>query len=123
MKITGGTGVLLVAGEAFRWRPWGEDLKMVNEKGQWDVGEETFGLLGLVWPKPGMLPILELSSFIVWLCKVERGADVIRVIMCYVRSILLTTYDHRPPHPRPRQRNATYKSTDETAHQQPGDQG
>lgn len=57
MKITGGTGVLLVAGEAFAWRPWeGNDAakRMVNEKGQWDVSEEAFGLLGLVWPKPGM---------------------------------------------------------------------
>lgn len=59
MKITGGTGVLLVAGEAFAWRPWespvpsGKTLSLVNEKGQWEVGDEAWGLLGLVWPKPG----------------------------------------------------------------------
>ncbi len=56
VKITGGTGVLLVAGEAFNWRPWEAgrgDLKLVNARGQWDVDDEAWGLLGLVWPKPG----------------------------------------------------------------------
>lgn len=28
---------------------------MVNEKGQWDVGREAWGLLELLWPKPGEL--------------------------------------------------------------------
>src|SRR6266536_2173583 len=63
VKVTGGGGVLLVAGEAFSWRPWeagrkegeGKGLRLVNEKGQWDVGDEAWGLLGLVWPKPGRL--------------------------------------------------------------------
>lgn len=56
VKITGGTGVLLVAGEAFAWRPWEakEGLRLVNQKGQWDVEDEAWGLLELVWPKPGM---------------------------------------------------------------------
>lgn len=56
VKITGGTGVLLVAGEAFSWRPWTAgkgDMKLINEKGQWEVEDEAWGLLGLVWPKPG----------------------------------------------------------------------
>jgi hypothetical protein len=56
VKITGGTGVLLVAGEAFNWRPWEAgrgNLKLVNARGQWDVDDEAWGLLGLVWPKPG----------------------------------------------------------------------
>jgi NADH dehydrogenase [ubiquinone] 1 alpha subcomplex assembly factor 3 len=61
VKITGGDGVLLVAGEAYSWRPWeakngsngGKGLRLVNDKGQWDVGDEAWGLLGLVWPKPG----------------------------------------------------------------------
>ncbi|KAE8450940.1 hypothetical protein EG329_005380 [Mollisiaceae sp. DMI_Dod_QoI] len=59
VKITGGTGVLLIAGEAFSWRPWeaggGKELKLVNEKGQWDVGDEAWGVLDLVWPKPDLL--------------------------------------------------------------------
>ncbi|EKD19601.1 uncharacterized protein L3040_002521 [Drepanopeziza brunnea f. sp. 'multigermtubi'] len=55
VKISGGTGVLLVGGEAFAWRPWGDGKTMLNEKGQWDVAEESWGLLGLVWPKPDLL--------------------------------------------------------------------
>lgn len=63
MKIVGGSGVLLVAGEAFGWRPWetggtegkeGGNMRLVNEKGQWEVGDDAWGLLGLVWPKPGI---------------------------------------------------------------------
>lgn len=49
--------MLLVAGEAFAWRPWEagrESLRLVNGKGQWDVEDEAWGLLELVWPKPGM---------------------------------------------------------------------
>ena len=60
VKITGGTGVLLVAGEAFSWRPWEagkgvKKMRLVNDKGQWEVEDEAWGLLGLVWPKPGTL--------------------------------------------------------------------
>ena len=73
VKIVGGSGVLLVAGEAFGWRPWeaglgsevkgsgradyglgdGNGKRLVNAKGQWEVGDDAWGLLGLVWPKPG----------------------------------------------------------------------
>ena len=56
VKITGGSGVLLVAGEAFSWKPWEAgkgDMKLVNEKGQFDVEDEVWGLFSLVWPKPG----------------------------------------------------------------------
>lgn len=65
VKITQGDGVLLVAGEAFAWRPW-QALKsggdgavaatktaMVNAKGQFEIPEESWGLLSLVWPRPG----------------------------------------------------------------------
>ena len=57
MKIVGGSGCLLIAGEAFTWRPW-ETGKlgragMINKKGQWEVGREAWGILDLVWPKPG----------------------------------------------------------------------
>ncbi|KAL1963688.1 hypothetical protein VTN77DRAFT_7892 [Rasamsonia byssochlamydoides] len=69
IKVTGGDGVLLVGGEAFSWRPWqafnggNTDVKgmMVNEKGQFEVAEEVWGLLGLVWPRPDLL-ILGLGS-------------------------------------------------------------
>lgn len=58
MKVGGGSGVLLLSGEAFGWRPWeaggGQKYKLVNEKGQFEVGEEGWGVLSLIWPKPGM---------------------------------------------------------------------
>ncbi len=67
LKIGGGSGCLLVAGEAFSWRPWGasgkgeeeeEKRRMLNGKGQWDVQNDVWGVLDLVWPKPGMHPTL-----------------------------------------------------------------
>ena len=67
VKITNGAGVLLVAGEAFAWKPWNaaritgkESAKgmgtkrLVNDRGVFEVGSEAWGVLGLVWPKPGM---------------------------------------------------------------------
>ena len=56
LKISGGSGCLLVGGEAFSWRPWdvvGRKKGLLNTKGQWDVDREAWGLLDLVWPKPG----------------------------------------------------------------------
>ncbi|KAL2819373.1 hypothetical protein BDW59DRAFT_151537 [Aspergillus cavernicola] len=60
VKITGGDGVLLVGGEAFAWRPWmgkkdGGKKDMVNSKGQFEVDEQAWGLLGLLWPRPDLL--------------------------------------------------------------------
>lgn len=64
VKITGGDGVMLVAGEVFAWKPWedgagggsgGGKMGMINKKGQWEVGDEGWGVLELVWPKPGTL--------------------------------------------------------------------
>lgn len=57
VKIGGGSGALLVAGEAFAWRPWeaGGEMRMVNGLGQWEVHDEVWGVLELLWPKPGML--------------------------------------------------------------------
>ena len=77
LKIAG-SGVMLVGGDAFNWKPWiregrkegtigegatGDDNKGVssvggslrNSKGQWEVAEQSWGLLDLVWPKPGAL--------------------------------------------------------------------
>jgi NADH dehydrogenase [ubiquinone] 1 alpha subcomplex assembly factor 3 len=61
-----GTGVMLVSGEVFRWRPWvreksaksgdgAQKRTLLNAKGQWDVDESAWGVLDLVWPKPGKL--------------------------------------------------------------------
>jgi hypothetical protein len=59
VKITGGDGVMLVGGEAFTWRPWmskkdGTKNNMINAKGQFEVDEQVWGILDLVWPRPGM---------------------------------------------------------------------
>jgi NADH dehydrogenase [ubiquinone] 1 alpha subcomplex assembly factor 3 len=61
VKITQGAGVLLVGGEAFGWRPWdagsgtqrGEGKRLLNGRGQWEVEDGAWGLLEVVWPKPG----------------------------------------------------------------------
>jgi len=63
VKISGGSGVLLVGGEAFGWQPWeassgptrgDKQSSMVNAKGQWDVEKTAWGVLEMGWPKPGM---------------------------------------------------------------------
>lgn len=60
-RITG-AGVMLVGGEAFKWRPWvreeGSDSKnnkLKNAKGQWEADKMVWGALDLVWPKPDLL--------------------------------------------------------------------
>jgi len=63
VKISGGSGVILVDGEAFGWKPWEapsptatKDKKaMINAKGQFEVPSEAWGLLEVVWPKPDLL--------------------------------------------------------------------
>ena len=59
VKING-SGVLIVGGEAFAWRPWGKgEKRLINERGQWDAGGEGgWGVLEVVWPKPGMSTLL-----------------------------------------------------------------
>jgi len=58
VRILDGAGALLVGGEAFAWRPWGSNMSLVNGKGQWEVDGEAWGVLGLVWPRPGESPSL-----------------------------------------------------------------
>ncbi|KAI0165912.1 hypothetical protein GGR57DRAFT_141807 [Xylariaceae sp. FL1272] len=56
-KILDGSGVILVGGEAFKWQPWlprGEH-RLLNAKGQWDIPNESLGLLSLLWPRPDLL--------------------------------------------------------------------
>lgn len=59
LKVSG-SGVMLAGGEVFRWRPWaakgdgqGSSRKMINSKGQWEVDKVAWGVLDLLWPKPG----------------------------------------------------------------------
>jgi len=71
--VISGSGVLLVGGEPFRWRPWLKENgkegtvaegatgggvlagRLLNAKSQWDVPSGAWGVLELVWPKPGMI--------------------------------------------------------------------
>ncbi|OKO90842.1 hypothetical protein PENSUB_13143 [Penicillium subrubescens] len=65
VKITGGDALLLVGGEAFSWRPWkafegaendrAAKASMINAKGQFELDEQAWGLLSVVWPRPDML--------------------------------------------------------------------
>lgn len=72
-----GSGVLLVGGEVYKWRPWSQSTrkagteadgakpetslrgKLLNAKGQWEASIEggAWGLLEVVWPKPDLLII------------------------------------------------------------------
>ncbi|KEQ72955.1 hypothetical protein M436DRAFT_47636 [Aureobasidium namibiae CBS 147.97] len=61
LKIAG-SGVLLVGGDAFNWKPWIREGRkegtigfLRNNKGQWEVAEHSWGLLDAVWPKPDLL--------------------------------------------------------------------
>lgn len=65
VKVTDGSGVLLANGEAFRWRPWEVTgrKELVNKKGQFEVPAEAFGVLDLLWPRPGKLaPVVACPS-------------------------------------------------------------
>ncbi|EGR50184.1 uncharacterized protein TRIREDRAFT_42455, partial [Trichoderma reesei QM6a] len=55
ITIQGGDGALLVHGEAFAWRPWeaSGSKRLVNDKGQFELPEEAFGLFDVLWPRPG----------------------------------------------------------------------
>lgn len=61
-RITG-AGVLLIGGEAFKWRPWIREAdgkqestnRLKNSKGQWHCDATAWGALDLVWPKPDLL--------------------------------------------------------------------
>ena len=60
MKISGGSGCLILAGEVLTWSPWEiknipshSTSKLLNEKGQWHVEPEALVLLEYIQPKPG----------------------------------------------------------------------
>ncbi|KAI6784731.1 NADH dehydrogenase [ubiquinone] 1 alpha subcomplex assembly factor-like protein [Emericellopsis cladophorae] len=60
VTIRGGDGALLVSGEAFSWRPWAVrgdgQMTILNKKGQVEFSKEAFGVLDLLWPRPGTTP-------------------------------------------------------------------
>lgn len=79
VKIGGGDGCLLVDGEVFRWRPWeagGNDgVGLVNARGQWEVSAEAWGLLKLLWPKPGESLSHMILFWFRWFRFLGGGAD------------------------------------------------
>lgn len=58
VTIDGGDGALLISGEAFRWRPWEAvgEMRLVNDKGQFELPEEALQVFDTLWPRPGMPP-------------------------------------------------------------------
>lgn len=60
--ISDGDGALLVDGEAFAWRPWAlsGEMRVQNDKGQFDVPTEAFSVFDVLWPRPGKLPPMAL---------------------------------------------------------------
>jgi NADH dehydrogenase [ubiquinone] 1 alpha subcomplex assembly factor 3 len=60
MKTADGSGILLLGGEAFRWRPWGPEKtvdSLLSRTGVLNVEKEMFGLLDVLYPKPDLLII------------------------------------------------------------------
>ena len=54
---------------------------MINKKGQWEVEKEAWGVLDLVWPKPGMTGLLLCRSTLVydtadWLIQIFSYLDL-----------------------------------------------
>ncbi|KAM3510614.1 hypothetical protein MY11210_005744 [Beauveria gryllotalpidicola] len=87
ITITDGDGALLADGEAFTWRPWeiSGEMRLLNDKGEFDVPAEALGVFDMLWPRPGMrLEVLDTrnaaSQFN--LLATERGvADVAAVLI------------------------------------------
>jgi NADH dehydrogenase [ubiquinone] 1 alpha subcomplex assembly factor 3 len=56
VQIRDGSGLFLLGGEAFKWRPWlspGIQGKSAFKGDIWDIPDDSFALLGLSWPRPG----------------------------------------------------------------------
>lgn len=91
---------MLVAGEAFRWRPWqaatrnedsGNWRALVNSMGQWEVSKEAWGLLELVWPKPGMYTFL-------LKCVIFRKEEFVCALFLYISGQILVITNYSSSH-------------------------
>lgn len=79
-RIVEGSGVILVGGEAFAWRPWlprGEH-RLLNAKGQWEIPNETLGPLSLLWPRPGKLSCISQHTILL----IHKGIYHTRILNC-----------------------------------------
>jgi len=64
IKTSGGSGVLLLDGEAFQWRPWANSQNpnarigdLLSNVGIMSIPETGFGMLTMLYPKPDLLLI------------------------------------------------------------------
>lgn len=91
MRISG-TGVLLVGGEAYRWRPWhgAATGALLNAKRQWEVPEGAWGILELVYPKPGTHKSRNL-------CPLARKRERERLTKNWLDLLIIGTGPHTTP--------------------------
>jgi NADH dehydrogenase [ubiquinone] 1 alpha subcomplex assembly factor 3 len=79
IKTSGGSGVLLLGGEAFTWRPWitGKPTNRIGEllskTGIINLPQNAWGLLSILYPKPDLL-ILGTGAKLWMLSKETREA-------------------------------------------------
>jgi NADH dehydrogenase [ubiquinone] 1 alpha subcomplex assembly factor 3 len=60
IRTTDGSGILLLGGEAFTWRPWGPSStigSLLSRTGILNIEPSMFGLLDVLYPKPDLLII------------------------------------------------------------------
>jgi NADH dehydrogenase [ubiquinone] 1 alpha subcomplex assembly factor 3 len=60
IRTTDGSGILLLGGEAFTWRPWGPSStigSLLSRTGILNIEPSMFGLLDMLYPKPDLLII------------------------------------------------------------------
>lgn len=64
LKTAGGSGIILVGGDAFSWRPWEvtnrkKPADLLTKAGTLDIEGDggAWGLLELLWPKPDLLVV------------------------------------------------------------------
>lgn len=117
ITIAGGDGALLVNGEAFAWRPWEASgkMKLVNEKGQFELPAEAFGLFDVLWPRPGMFSFV--AGFRV--CSFGRN----RRNLCVCVQVKLMAWFYRSAGDWGGQDQLAAESSDETASYAAGDEG
>ena len=60
IRTTDGSGILLLGGEAFTWRPWGPTgtiTSLLSKTGILNIQQDMFGVLDMLYPKPDLLII------------------------------------------------------------------
>lgn len=89
VKTEGGSGIILVGGEAFSWRPWelGSQGKTIGSlldtrKGIITFPKETLGLLELLHPKPDLLIIG--TGGRLWMLNQETRKWISEVLGCRI---------------------------------------